>query len=364
MKTLLWVLSRVVVYEFYKINSGFFFLIFCLSVATIHNPEQLFTYPFLSRIVQSEGLILVFFGIVGLYARKCYVYLIRCIADKRNGFFLYLPLAGKSRALSAISITFLLLLAPLAMYSLLLIFTAASIGRWSIALAIPVFFVLLVTCISSAVVRKISNTDEGYKGGSRINPFARSRFYYGYFISFFLDRLKLTFLSTKILSVATLVGVTSLYVSYQYPMMIVYMGVLVAMTFHFVLIFEARKFEDQYLLILRNLPMRFTVYVVYVIAYCFVIMPELVAISFLTVKMSIDIFLVPLYGVSILLSLHILGYFSSMRMRVFFRFTLIFFFAHFFALLLNTPIGVLIASNFGLSCAAFYFRYFDYEVSQ
>jgi hypothetical protein len=254
-----------------------------------------------------------------------------------------------------------MLLAPIAMYSLLLIVAALSVGKWYIALTIPLFFLLLISCQATLVVRKLSSTVQGYKGSFKIRPFGSSRFYYHYFISFFLNRTKLIFASTKILSVLILVGVINLYVREQYPVTIIYLGILVSMMFHFVLVFELRKFEDQYLIILRNLPIRSTVYIVYLITYFLVTLPELVVLSLFSLKLHSGAVMIPMFGVSCLLSLHVMGYFSSMRMRLFLRNSLTFFFAVFFALLLNTAPIVVVVAGFALSYSLFHIRYLSYE---
>jgi hypothetical protein len=363
MKSLIKILFRVVVCEFYKINSGFFFLIFCLLIATVHNPEQLFTYSFLSKIAQSEIFLLLFLFVVAFYARKCQVFFVRCIADIRNGFFYYLTLADRSRSLIAMSMTFIMLLSPLAIYSLLLIIVAVSIKEWHVVLAVPLFFLFLIYYLATFVLKRISYTIEEYKGGFRMNPFGSSRFYYWYFINFFLNRMKLVFISTKILSVLILIGMMNLYFTDEYPMILIYLGVLVSMMFHFVLIFELRKFEEEYLMILRNLPIRSTVFIVYLITYFLMSLPELVVLSLYPLKIHSDALFIPPLGVSILLSLHVISYFSSMRMRLFFRNTLIFFVASFFALLFNTPAIVLIIANFAIAYGLFYTQYFSYETT-
>ena len=106
--------------------------------------------------------------------------------------------------------------------------------------------------------------------------------------------------------------------------------------------------------------MRSTVFIVYLITYFLMTLPELVVLSLFPLKYSGAV-LIPVLGVSILLSLHVIGYFSSMRMRLFLKNSLIFFFAFFFALLFNTPAIVLIIANLGLSYTLFHIRYFSYE---
>ena len=319
------ILFRVVVYEFYKINVSFFFLMFCLLIGTQYNPVEIFTYQFVSTIAGSEVFILIFLSIVALYSRKCLVFFLHTIADSRNVFFYYLPLVNRLRILASTSLTFLMLLMPVALYALLIIIVAVSMSRFYAVVAILLFYIVLIWYLAAFVLQRISRPLDEYKGGLRISPLGRSRFYYMYFINFFLNRKKLIFISTKVLSVLTLVGVINLYFTDQYPMILIHLGMLVSTMLHFVLVFDLRKFEDEYLMILRNLPMRSTVYIVYVFTYFLMILPELIVLGAYPLSPQYNIVFVALFGISILLFLHSITYYSSLRMNLFFRNSLIFF---------------------------------------
>lgn len=115
-------------------------------------------------------------------------------------------------------------------------------------------------------------------------------------------------------------------------------------------------------MILRNLPMRSTVYIVYVFTYFLMILPELIVLGTYPLSPQYNIVFVALFGISILLFLHIITYSSSLGMNLFFRNSLIFFIVILFALLFRVPVIMLIAMNFIVSYILFYTQYFDYEI--
>jgi len=355
------ILLRVVVYEFYKINSGFFFLLFCLLVATVHHPEQMFTYPFLAKVAESEIFVLIFLVISGLYARKCLIFFLTEVSAIRNTFMYYLPLVGRRPLAISISVTLLMLLLPVLLYGLLVTIVAVKIGKWTTIAAIILFFFLTLLFISRGLIIAMSRTVKEYAGGLRISSLGNSRLYYSYFVNYILNEKKLTFISTKVLSVLTLVGIMKLYFSDEYPERLIYLGMLVSMMFHFVLAFDLRRFEERYLTMLRNLPMRGTVYAVYALVYFLIVLPEVTVAGFYVTPWQLLFMLV--FGVSVLLSLHVTAYFSAARMKLFFRNSLIVFFLLFFSLLFRTPVPVVSALLLATSYVIFHLNYFDRDIS-
>ena len=95
MKALGSLFFRLVVLQFYKLNAGFFLLLFILLFATMQPPELLVSYPFLSMIASSPAMLTAVLLVLTIYFLKCLAFALKTVNEPGNDFLFYSALLDK-----------------------------------------------------------------------------------------------------------------------------------------------------------------------------------------------------------------------------------------------------------------------------
>ena len=357
---LLKILIQTVIIPFYKTNVSFFFLIFVVLVATVHPPELIFTFPFLTSIATSPFFLFIYFVIVILYTRKSYRFFLMSIRKPQNCFFYYLPLLNPLKFNVLFGASMLLLLFPVLVYGFLIGISGLYIQQWASLLSIILFYIVTSVVLVFLLYQIVSKQPNEYKSNIRISSFGATKFYFDFYINFLLNEKKVFYLLTKAGSLSLLYGVISLFHTETYPLQFIYIGVLIGVIFNNLLIYELNKFEDQFLGIIRNIPIRSTVYVVNAVTFLIIMLPELVLLG-VRLSNSTEIINLTVFTLSLCLTISTNAYLSGGGMKRFLKLTFTLFIIVFIALLFKVPILLITTICFVFSFFLFYLNYFKID---
>ncbi len=332
------VLLKTIVIPFYRINAGFFFFLFVVLVACMHPPELIFTPAFLHLIVESPGILTSYLLIVTLYARKSYLFLLRCTREKRNEFLFYLPLLNSLRFNLLIAITCTFFLLPVLLYSALIAVAGLKVNSWHIGVALFLYFAAVISFMVLLIRQKLVSRLDSYKMYTQIGQ-ASAHLYIHFYINYILNEKKIFFLTTKISSILILLGALNIFIADGYPEQEIYFGLLISVILNNLLIYDIILFDQQYLRVIRNLPIRSTVYLVQSITWFLIIIPEVLLLVFK--NPSFQVFIYAFFMLSICQCIGTSVYYSGKNMRKFLKLTLMLFIGMFVAILFRIPIVVL-----------------------
>ncbi len=363
MKALAGILWRVVVLQFYKLNAGFFLILFILLFATMQPPELLVSYPILSMIAASPAMLAVVFIVFILYFIKCLAFALKMVSEPSNEFLFYSALLEKKPLNQALVVVFIGIFFPALLYNLLIVIVAILTAHWLTVGYVILYNVALSVLFVNRFRKKISN----YKKVSRARfDFFRqrpSRLYYGFYINFLTSERKVMLTLTKTISCLLLVGILNLFLADEYNLNFIYIGYSISLVLHALIIFEIRNFEDRYLAVLLNLPLRNWTYVVRIIAFMLILLPEMVVFAFYSSQIFTipDLLILLLMGIAVLSAFHAVTYLTSVNMRNYLKGVFIIFLVLIFSFLFRVPATVMFLICVGFSYFITQRYHFQYE---
>ena len=357
------VLVRILVVEFYTRNAGQFLFIFFIMFGMVEG-SQLLNYH-LSLIIGVINSTLFYLGVLAvwlLYGIKSLQFVTSQLAKPEHSFFYALASLPPATQVLLFFIVHLLIQQPVWIYALAIVGVAFAQHNWFIGTEILVFNITLCFLLSIITVYKLNNpSSNAYTSFLKTPSFLKQSlaWFYGAFI---LNELKIILLVTKLFSYFALYGFLQIRVDH-YENRIALMGLLVGLAANSVLIFELRKWEDSYLLFIKNLPLTSVKrYLTMATVFALLLLPEL----FLLITHNIqfmDILGNLLFSISFQLLLFALVHHLKMDMDKYIQYLLIIFLGSFGLILFKLYIPVTIASLF---CSYFLYQkyFYTYEAQR
>lgn len=369
------ILVKIFARGFYRVHCGFLVFVFvmvvsyCFFINTLGDVKLLpkgkeFYYHFIILInfVSNPAITIGFFMTLLIYAIKSWSFVSGQLLPEHHQFLFYsVNSFSKIKQFKSWFYTQFIISLPFVVYTLLAAI-AGILLHYYVMVAFILFFTLLLIAISALLYIKLVNDLVHEKRTSwlfRLSRYWRKPFY-SLFIYYIFDKLKVTWVLSKLLSYVIIISVFfALAGSRNDPRVagLVILGIVMA---HAVLIYQQHRFQLIYLSISRNLPYsmgRF--YREYVVTYLVLLLPECTWL-FVNFKLPIAAGLL-LLCLAISMLFHCLLYrigadMSKYLPRVF---------ALFFAISLSILFGylwVLVPLCFGVSFILFYFNYYEAEL--
>jgi hypothetical protein len=270
-----------------------------------------------------------------LYAVKAMQFVSSAIDKPQNSFLYTIASLPKKTQLLAFFFIHLFLHIPVWLYVVITSLVAVNYDKIGIGVLLLSYNFALCTAISFFSMHKLNSPGERPSVTlSSWFSFVRKKTLVWFYFMFLSSDLKLIAIITKLFSYLALFGFLQIQVDH-YENRIPFMGLLIGLTSHAVLIFEVRSWEDSYLTFVKNLPIPLAKrYLTLLILYTILLVPEVYLVASLNIQFS-DIVLFVAFGSSFLLFLHTLLYRLGMDMDKYIQQILIAFLLSFALALFN-----------------------------
>jgi len=350
------VLNHVVVAQFYKQNNGLLLFIFFIMFGMVEGSQLVYYHlSLMTGIVQSTAFLLLVLAIWFVYAVKSSQFVVTQLAKPQNAFLNTLTAVPRATQLGNLLVAHLLIHLPVWLYATATSFVAISQGKPAIGISILAYNLLLCLAVSFVSIRKLNHpTSFNISLFSRIKlPFKKPVFWF--YLGYIFNDAMLTFIVTKLFSYLALFGFLQIPLDH-YENRVPMMGFLVGVAAHAVLIYEIRKWEDNYLSFFKNLPIKMsTRFFALAAMYTLLVTSEIFLLITSHVHL-LDIVRTAALGIGLLLFFHTVLYRLRMNMDRYIQYLLITFLLS-FALILFELSGLLTLIYFAFSFH-WYKRYF------
>jgi len=323
------VLIRIIVTEFYKQNLGLFLFVFFVMFGMVEGSQLIYYHlSLITGVIQSTTFFSLVLALWLIYAIKSVQFVTSQLGKPQYSFLFVLTSLPKFAQVFAFALVHVLIHTPVLLYAFAIVTVAFDYGQWLIGTEVIVFNLLLCGILSLASVHKLNHPN----AFSNVIFFKLPRFIKKslawFYAAFLLNELKVITIVTKLFSYFAVYGFLQIKVDH-YENRIALMGLLVGVTAHAVVLFELRKWEDSYLLFLKNLPFSpITRYLTMVIIFSFLLLPELFLLITHHVKL-IDLIGSLLFSISFLLLLFAMVHHLKMDMDKYIQYLLILFLVSF-----------------------------------
>lgn len=364
MNTVIKVINRVIVVEFYKQNVAFFALIFFILFGFIRNSEHLTIGSFL---VSNPSTLIFLFILWLAYAIKVVLFVLPAINRSENLFLeVYYLLPPTTKIISAFASSVFLLF-PIVAYTTFLFILAFAYGFYLtisiLAFAILVF-VGVVSWLFYVKLSKLPHEKAFFHFKILKKAFTPSILFY---IAYILRSEIVMLVLTKLYTCTLILGTTMLYHTDQFDLRLLTTGVLLAFIGNVTLVHKYVWFQYHQMSFFRNLPISFIeLFARHIFIFLVLLIPEFITLfrHYPIESGFFDIIGIVLFGVSILNLIYSLllikkGDLSQFMTTVFwvvvFNTFLILFSVHPFAL------AVLFLL---ISVTVIYYRHYQFEYSE
>lgn len=248
-------LTKVLVKPYYQQNVGFFLIVLGIAGSFMRSAEHiaLATYA-----VHSWALLgMLYFSIWLLYTLKTVQYVLKTLKEPQHEFLYLLRLLPVPIQLLSLMAVQVSLLGPVLVYGLFVISQGVLQHTWGSIGLILLFLALIATFPVFMYLRTLRHPN-AYQNIVRVSYFVNLRFtkpYTLFFVQYLLQHQRMLLLLTKAFTVLVLLGVCWLYPTDDYDERLLSLGLLLAGLAQVSIAFQFHQFEQQYLLIYRNLPL-------------------------------------------------------------------------------------------------------------
>jgi hypothetical protein len=277
MNSLLTVLNKTVIREFYRQNSGLFLVILMLAGGCMSSNEHyaLATYAVHDRFIL--GIYCIIWLVYSAYAIRFAMHLFQS-----HDFLLLIRLVPRPvRWLTLYSLSIQLLLPVIAYASY-----TFWVGSKHHATGSQLIVSSVVTCLTLLVVPSIEYRIQHPHPSTHSGRWAswlRQRFttpYPLFFVRHLLHKEAVSLLLTKTGTLALITGTIALYPTDDYDIRLILLAMLIVAAFHAGLVYQLYRFEAERLLVLRNLPLSNTKRIVlYATIFGLLLIPELLLLT-------------------------------------------------------------------------------------
>lgn len=247
-------LHKAIVQEYYRRNVGFFLIILLVVGGFMRKAEHV---AIAEAALASYGLLLLVFVLWGLYALKVAWFLKAQLRQPTYQVVYQLRIYPRAARWELLASTHAGLMAPVWLYALFVLYLGYGMGAWeSTGLVLGYLAVLLVGFVLWA--DWLLRHPNAIATRSYLSQWLSVRITWPYsslFIRHLLHRQVWLLGLTKGFSVAVLTGVQVLYLTDEYDPRLLALGMLLSSLAHVMLVYEHFEFEQQQLLLVRNLPL-------------------------------------------------------------------------------------------------------------
>ena len=363
-------LFRILIREFYAINAGYFLFFFIFFFGVV-SPNDLVFYhvSLILGMFNSAAFMVVVMLLWFFYNLKCLFFCSKTLNRPENIFLTNLQVFSFKKQFVLFLINHFLLYLPVLVYSGFVVGMAFKHGHTALALILIGY--QLFNCVIGALAcyYNISNTWKQNKRGlaylvSKMNT-RRKISYPFYLISYTAFHRKITFFSLKLFSLFMLYVLFVLNRD-DFSFINFIMIFLILIMAHAVMPFYYISFLEKKMAFSRNLPVPLLkTGVLYFITYCVLFLPELLflLINALHYLSLIDVLLLYTIAVVNLLLFTAILYMEDIHMKKYFKIIFVIFFVSTFILNLKARV-FLIGADLLIASIVFINSYHRYESKQ
>ena len=299
MPSILKVLYKCLIVQFYSQNAAFFGLLFLVFFGFIKSSEHIAIGSFL---VANPSTLSFLYLLWIAYGIKVILFVNPAINKKENHFldvFTLLPLKSKINATFAISSGLLL---PIFGYALFLVGIAYAQGfYWTIASVLPAM-VVLVSVLSLVLLKNLNSLpiEKEFIQLRFLNKIAKPSWLF--FIEYLLRKDIILLLLSKVYSCLVIIGASALYSTDQFDLRVITTGVLLSFVGNTAILHKYVWFVYQKMKFSHNLPQSYyKVLVDQFLTFLIMLIPEIVVILryYPIEPRLLDITGILIYGLSI-----------------------------------------------------------------
>ncbi|MDQ4141119.1 MAG: hypothetical protein M3142_11425 [Bacteroidota bacterium] len=365
MRPLLVIWQKVIVHPFYRDNTGFFFFWTMLLVVFQNPGNRLFTEPFLSSVIQTPAVLVVILEALFLYFVKCYQYVRAKLAQPEHEFLFITAVLPPKKVWLSWLLVFIILFAPALLYLGLLTRSSLKLGTGFISFGLPVFSLVLTIVFTGyfTFLHRQPKTEINYSRWLNIRLFPGYTHYSFILGKYIWHEATGLFLLTKGFTLAVTWAFLKVYPPVEYGIRPAAIGLLIGLVSHSLLIIRTRFFEEEHLLLLRQLPFSTRQrLVLLLVAYGFTLLPE--AFFLLSyVKLNFPLWQVLTFyafGLGFLLLLHVFLY-RQIPQEKYYRQIFFLFISLLFLILFSVPLWILAGLSISLSVSLLRRYYYEFE---
>jgi hypothetical protein len=354
------VLIKIFANGFYRAHAGLFLFIGLVMVGAIP-PERLWMYEktLMLAFISAPIMMLVVFGVWLIYTVKATVYVSGQIFAVNQQFLFYSSnsLSSKKQFKSWFWMQFVVLL-PLTCYGLIAVVVGIVCHFYLSSIAILIYLVFLTVGSAALYVNRVNRLLDGSKQSFLLKLSVKWRKpFFSLFIYYVFDKMKLTYIITKILSWIIITGVFYLFADVQHDLRVAGIAMLAITTAHSFIIYQEHVFEERYLVFSRNLPFSYRArFLNFAKVYLILLLPEAIWLFSRFNPLAATELL--LTGLSIAMLFHCLLYQLGVDMDKYLQWILGLFIVVFWIILFNL-LWVLIPLSLGIAYLIFYRKYYQ-----
>ncbi len=273
---------RLLVVRFYKLNAGFFLLLFVLLFGVV-SPPIIISYhlALINGIIQVPVFMIIVMVIWFFYNLKCIFFCLRTVeTDTSNLLFNFQAIDTWKQVLLLFSSHFLLYF-PIFAYVLFILNIAVQQGNTSAVISLLIFHSSMYILAIYVYYRKLNFPFREWALAnqlSKITRFSIRKSVYFYLFYYTIDSLKLGFFVLKVVSLL-LLGVILVVNQKEFQVRNFIIFFLLIILTHAIIVYNYVGFIEKKMSFIKNLPLSVWKYLnIYAIIYCLILLPELIYI--------------------------------------------------------------------------------------
>jgi hypothetical protein len=354
------VITRTICVEFYRLNTGFFFVVIAFSVGLLRPVEHI---ALVTYFVHSYSLLALLFGIWTLYCLKTVQFTLRAFALEENLFLNHLFVLPFSIKYMALLLVQFILFEPVVLYTAFMGYYAVHYHQYMALVMLILFNILSIGGAAAYYLYRLRFA-RAEVSQSRLGQYLNRSFtkpYFTFFLYHLLNKQFSLFWLTKIFSLLLITATVKLYSLEDYSSVLLSLGILIAFSANAVLVFHFNHFEQVSLQLFKNMPLSASRHYVYnILTYLCVLVPEiLLLLRYLTGDIPWIIACKLLFfGLSLQLMLHSYILYRQLDLEKFIRH--IFFIVIFFFVCILFRVDLFLLAFFNLTASYLIYRKYFY----
>jgi hypothetical protein len=358
------VLNKVLVKEFYRLNTGFFLLVITLAFGFMSGVEHKALAMF---FISSPIVFMIPITIWSIYALKIINFDRQHFAREENEFLYNLNLLPTPRLLRSLSLCFVSQFLPAIFYGGFLFMMAVANQQWFSLIWILSSLSILICFGTSVLFFQINHPNQDKKV-SKLKKFLDARFTKSiqqFYIEWLIRKEPLMLIGTKLFSCLLIYAVCALYKGETYDWRLLAMGTTLSFCANMILIHHLHRFENFHFVGIKNLPItllrRFLTFVFVFVILC---LPEAgVMLKNFPVAVASGYYVYLLiFGISIGVFFYSTAYLPNAHLENFTRSIFMLVILWIVFILFKIPLWILIGINFGGGYYVFTKNYYNYEL--
>lgn len=351
-------LVRSLVKPFYERNAGLFLVLAYLLFGAVEGSQLIsYHYALLSSIASSFPLIAIILVACMLYGLKVYQFITELFKTPTYSFTSSLTILSTKQQLKIWTVLFTLLLAPVLLYSLLLLIIAAFLGYWINFITLLIALAAIIFFFSYLIYRKMNYSFTSIKNSKTTNILKVKKPFWLWPVFFLIEERPIPLLVAKLVSLLSFKVLLWMFADVGVDIRVYLTGLLGVILSHAIIIQQLLAFKANSLNFVKSVPRPAVLYLgETLLCLGIVALPEMVLFA-LTVKGNLMMMGKGLvFTISNLFFLYVLPSAIKLDMENYLKLLLLYFFCTMLAILA----GWCLTYSFVLLCIALIYHHYTF----